>query len=164
MVNKMVNRYLYTAELNNKFSRLENNYYLVFYLINDIVLFLISLIAFLVFGELLFLILMFIEIFSAFVTVFVVKGKIKKDVDEYNKIFGNQPPYFCVEFRENIYTSFNGVVSCIPYENIISFVEFDDFIDIKLKGKMKLPLKKDAFIEGSYEECITFLKNICKKK
>lgn len=160
----MVNKYLYTKELHTKFSRIDNSYYFMLYIITDIILFLICLVSLIFFKELLILILMFVVICSMFVTVYVVKDKIKKEMDMYNQIYGNQPPYFCVEFREQIYTSLNGIVSCIPYDNIISYIVIDDFIDIKLRGKMKLPLKKDAFIQGSYEECIAFLDNICKKK
>lgn len=68
-----------------------------------------------------------------------------------------------VSSDEKIIMKSNKTIKEIPFNAISGVYQSDNFIIIFLNAKLTIPLKKDSFKEGSYEQCLEILKNYIKK-
>ena len=51
----------------------------------------------------------------------------------------------------------------IDFTSVIKILETKKLIVLLLKGNMNIPLSKTAFIEGTWEDCLSYLKTMTKQ-
>ena len=87
----------------------------------------------------------------------VSKNTIRRDVKELLEN-GSIKKTMVIELHEEIKCSLdNENKRNISYDKVKGFIETDNLIVLLFDGNLLLPLKKDSFTVGNYEECKKFL-------
>ncbi len=107
-------------------------------------------------------IIVLVALFKLFVSRFFVWSKRYKI---YSTTYGVSEWTRTTEFlEEEIVVTDHTSVSKFKYSNIEKINEKDNLVLIFMKNNMGLRLYKDAFVEGSWQECKTLLENKCKSQ
>lgn len=95
-------------------------------------------------------------------TLFRVYRVIKLEIKRNRIKYGDEPQYMNIEFKDEIIISAKENTMSIPYDKVLKYNQTYEFIIVRIKAKMVVILKKDSFVEGTCDECFTFLNSICK--
>ena len=91
------------------------------------------------------------------------KQATKLEIKRYNVLYGSIKngsikKTMVIELDEEIKCSLdNENKRNISYDKVKGFIETDNLIVLLFDGNLLLPLKKDSFTVGNYEECKKFL-------
>ena len=154
----MINRYLLTDEIIKKYTRINCRKYILFNLIVELIFLLVCIGFYFYFDSIRFLHLSCFFFLMLFLTFYRVHKAIKVEVERIHIRYGDEPQYMNIGI---IITVKDNTMS-IPYDKIIKYTKTDDFIMVRIKAKMVVVLKKDSFVEGTYDDCIALLNDICK--
>lgn len=157
----MVNRYLLTDEIIKKYLKEVWKKYIVLNLIVDIIYIFLIFYCYLYFNNNSFLIYILFGFLMMYIVFWKRNRAIKTEIERMRIRYGEEPPYMTVELREEIIIAANENSMSIPYDKVIKYIQTEELVLIKIKGKMYAILKKDSFVEGTYEECIALLDKIC---
>lgn len=86
------------------------------------------------------------------------KQAINLETKRYNVLYGSKKKTMVIELDEAIKCSLdNENKRNISYDKFKGIIETDNLIVLLFDGNLLLPLKKDSFTVGNYEECKKFL-------
>lgn len=88
---------------------------------------------------------------------------IKTELDRLSVVYKEKIPVIKVIIDKDIKLITSNSEKSIEFSSIESFTETKNLIVLMIKGSMTVPLSKKGFIEGTYEDFLTYLKEIIKK-
>lgn len=69
----------------------------------------------------------------------------------------------CISFNDHISYTFDGNHSSLTFDDIEKVIELDMYLIIVLKNGVDLPVWKDGFTEGSWDDFIIYFKQMARK-
>jgi len=158
----MVNRYLLTDEVIKKYSKHNCKKYFLCNLTVDILFLIWSILKYVEYKNNMFLYLILFIVFMIFLVFFRVHKDIKVEIERIRIKYGDEPQYMNIEFVDEIIITVKENSMTIPFDKVLNYSQNKEFIFVKIKAKMVVILKKDSFMNGSVEECVALLDNICR--
>ncbi len=158
----MVNRYLLTDEVIKKYSKHNCKKYFLCNLAVDILFLIWSILKYVEYKNNMFLYLILFIVFMIFFVFFRVHKDIKVEIERIRIKYDDEPQYMNIEFVDEIIITVKENSMTIPFDKVLNYSQNKEFIFVKIKAKMVVILKKDSFVNGSVEECVALLDNICK--
>ncbi|MBQ6888947.1 MAG: hypothetical protein IJN54_15715 [Lachnospiraceae bacterium] len=162
-MDKFVNEYEYNeavikesmqAWCRNKFKR---------YWIEMPILFVITIVLYLLTGEVLCLIASFISALAFLLTFVNQKKAVKVEQERTEVTYKGIVPTLQITIAEDIYTVSPQVERHLDFTSVEKILETKNLIVLLLKGNMTITLCKTGFTEGTWENCLTYLKNMIKR-
>ncbi len=157
----MINRYLLTDEVIRKYTRINCRKYIISNLIVDIIFMIWCINRYLYYNSKIFLYLIGVFAIMVFLIFFRVNKTIKLEIERMRIRYGDEPQYMNIEINDQINIAVKENTMNIPFDKVIKHFQTKEFVMVKVKGKMVVILKKDSFVQGSYEECLALLDKIC---
>lgn len=103
-----------------------------------------------------------------FIMLPIKKNKaVKTEINRYNETYKNIDNIIEIKLNkknDKIELKTAGGKTQVTYDKIKKYIETKNLIILLLKGDMTISLKKDAFVDGSEEECKNLLKEKIKFK
>ena len=159
----MKNEYVYTKEIIEEYEKAWQNNYLKQFKIYTLVSLILGIII-LIYGifnhiSISFGISLIVFSFTLIIVLYLKrKQAINLEIKRYNVLHGNKKKTLVIELDETIKSSLDNENKCnISYDKVKGIIETDNLIVLLLDGNMLIPLKKDSFTVGNYEECKKFL-------
>ncbi|MBQ9935806.1 MAG: YcxB family protein [Lachnospiraceae bacterium] len=158
----MVNRYLLSDNVIERYMKVFWNKYIIGNIIISLAFLAFVLYSYITFRNPIFLLFVLVDI-CILSGKFANRNKsILSEIERIHIKYGDVAQYITTIFCGKIEITVNENSLNIPYDKIIKFSQTEEFIFIETKGNMRVVLKKDSFVEGSCEECLSFLKGLRK--
>ncbi len=158
----MVNRYLLTDEVIKKYTKHNCLKFIISNLVVDTLFLIWCIWNYLSYKDNMFLYFILFVIFMIFLVFLKVHKGLNVEVERIRIRYGDEPQYMNIELRNEIFISVKDNTMNIPLDKVIKYTQNKEFIFVEIKGKMVVVLKKDSFVEGSYEDCIALLDGLIK--
>lgn len=128
----------------------------------SIILFLISIIAFILSQDLRWLLVTFLSVYMIVLCVIKKKTAIKTEISKMKVLYKDEKIQIKIILDKKIKLLAPKNEKEIDFSDIEYMIDSENFITLNIKGNMTISLKKDGFTKGNITECVKYLNEVIK--